>query len=75
MRPVAERQDHRRRAVDGHRYRGVRCAQVEARIELFDIVQRGGRDTGVADFGIDCPVTPAVAEWRLHRQGSGRVRC
>src|SRR5690606_32246730 len=44
------RQDHRRGAVDGHRHAGGGGAQVEARITLLHVVQRGDVDAGFADL-------------------------
>ena len=34
-----ERQDRRRRSVDGHRHRGGRLAQIEAGVELLHVVE------------------------------------
>ncbi len=47
------REDHRRRAVDRHRHRGRRRAEIEARVELLHVVERRDRDAGVADAAVD----------------------
>jgi hypothetical protein len=54
-------QDHRRRAVDGHRHRGRRVAQVEARVQHLEVVQRGDRDAGIADLAVDVGARIGVA--------------
>ena len=49
------REDHRRRAVDRHRHRRGRRAQVEAGIQLLHVVERRDRDARVADACRRCP--------------------
>ena len=48
-----ERQNHWRRAVDRHRHRGRRRAQVETGIQLLHVVDTCDRDTAVADFAVN----------------------
>jgi hypothetical protein len=55
-------------AVDRHRHRDVRRAQVEAVIEDAHVVERGDRHPGRADLAVD--VRPPVVEG--HRVERGR---
>ena len=49
-----ERQDDRRRPVDCQRDRGGRRAQIEAVEQHLHVVERGDRDTRIADLAVDC---------------------
>ena len=48
-----EGEQHRRRAVDGHRDRGFGVAQVEARVELLGVLDGADRDPRLADLAVD----------------------
>ena len=48
-----EAEQHRRRAVDGHRHRRRRIGEVEAGVELLGVVDVGDRDARVADLAVD----------------------
>ncbi len=48
-----EGQQHRRRAVDGHRDRGLGVAEVEARVQPFGVLDGADRDPGLADLAPD----------------------
>ena len=70
-----ERQDHRRRAVDRHRDRGRRRAQIEARIELLHVVDGRDRNAGVADLAVDVRALVrvlAVQRDRIERRRQAR---
>ena len=67
-------EQHRRRAVDGHRHRGRRVAQVEARVEHLHVVERGDRDARVADLAVDVrPVVRVLAVERHRVEGGGQA--
>src|SRR6185437_5541591 len=69
------RQDHRRGAVDGHRYRGAGRAEVEAGVQLLHVVQGGDVDAGVADLAVDVRARRrvfAVQGDRIERGGQAR---
>ncbi len=60
-------QDGRRRAVDGHRHRRGRVAEVEPVEEGFHVVQGGHRDTRGADLPVDVRSRVGVAAVEGHR--------
>ena len=69
------REDHRRRAVDRHRHRGRRVAQIEARIELLHVVERGDRHARVADAAVDVrPLVRVLAVERRRIEGRRQTR-
>jgi hypothetical protein len=71
------REDGGRRAVDGHRHRGLRRAQVEALVQHLHIVEGGDRHAGVADLAVDVRPLVRVKTIQRHRIKSGRqpLRC
>ena len=65
------REDRRRRAVDRHRDRGGRRAQVEARVEHLHVVERRDRHARIADLAVDVRarvgmrfISPSLPCWR-----------
>ncbi len=66
------RQDHGRRTVDGHGYRGRWRAQVEARIQLLEVIQRGDGHTRIADLAVDIGPRVRVFSVEGHRVEGGR---
>lgn len=69
------RQDDRRRAVDGHRHRRGRRAQVEAGVQLLHVVERGDVHAGVADLAVDVRARRRIlAVQRDAVEGGGQAR-
>ncbi len=66
------RQDDRRRAVDGHRYRGRRAAQVEAVVKRLHVGEGGDRHPGITDLAVDIRAFVRVAAVQGDRIKSGR---
>ena len=70
---VEEHGEHgRSRAVDGHRHRRRRVAQVEARVEDPHVVERRDRHAGVADLAVDVGPLGRVAAVEGDRVERGR---
>ncbi len=68
------RQNHRRRTVDGHRHRGRRRAQVEARVQHLHVVERRDRDAGIADLAVDVRTRIGIEAVERHRiEGRGQA--
>jgi len=59
-------------AVDRHRHRDVRRAQVEAVIKDAHVVERGDRHPGRADLAVDVRPPVGVAAVEGHRVERGR---
>ena len=66
------RQDGRRRAVDGHRHRVARVAQVEAVVQRLDVLQGGDRHPGVAHLAVDVRALVGVEAIQRDRVERGR---
>ena len=66
------REDGRRRAVDGHRYRGGRVAQVEAVVQHLHVFDSGDRHARVADLAVDVGTQRRVGAIQRHRVECGR---
>ncbi len=64
------RQQHGRGTVDGHGHRGRRQTQIEARIELFQVVERGDRYSRVTRAAVN-----VRSRVRILSIKSGRVEC
>jgi hypothetical protein len=62
-----EGEQHRRRAVDRHRNRRRRIAQVEARVQLLGVVDRRDADTRIAHLAVD--VGPGRRVLAIQRHG------
>ena len=66
------REEGRRRAIDGHRHRGGRIAQVEAGVQHLHVVERRDRHARVADLAVDVGPLVGVEAVQRHRVERGR---
>ena len=67
-----EREDDRRRAVDRHRDRGRRRAEIESRVEPLRVVDGGDRDARVADLAVDVGPRMGILAVQRDRVERGR---
>ncbi len=64
------------RAVDCHRYRCARRAEIKARIELFHVVERGNRDARITHLAINIGLMIRVETVECHRvEGGAKPLC
>ena len=67
-----EAQEHRRRAIDGHRDRSRVGGEVESRIELLGVVDGGNRHPGIAHLAVDVRPACRILAVQRHRVEGGR---
>jgi hypothetical protein len=67
-----EAEQHRRGAIDGHRYGRARIGQVKAAVKLFGIVEAADRNAGVADLAINVGAVAGVVAIQRNRVERGR---
>ena len=60
------------RAVDGHRYRGARIAEVEARVELLGVVEAAHAHARVAHLAVDVGAVIGIFAVEGHAIEGGR---